>query len=97
MCVDEGANDDEGAEEVPEPEIGSAEFVVISSALDFPAYTGGEGVHPDESVDTKGDSAQISGCHIGAGTLAVVTAGNYVDFGGYLIQDNDSVDTAGDK
>jgi len=95
---DEGADNDQAAQNIPAPERACAETVGDAAAGQFVAHTGADPMAPYDGTDAQGDGSydekQQAVVH---SLLAVITGGNEINIGGEIGVEHDGVDTEGDE
>ena len=97
IVVDEGAYDDQTAQNVPEPEGVAAKIAADIAASDLNADAVRELVVPDQRVDSRGNNTQKNHNQIVHGILAVIRARNSINIVNEAEHDNDTVDAKSDE
>ena len=59
MNVDEGTDQDQAAQNIPQPEGSGAQLGVHAAASCLVAHTLGQVVHPDQGINAQGDGCQV--------------------------------------
>ena len=97
MQINERTDDDDAANDVPKPEISSAEAIVNTAALQLSADTVRNSVVPNDAGNTEGDGANDK-CKEAEmhGLLAVISGCNGVDIVGDGRHNDERIDAEGD-